>query len=362
MRRVGWILVVGLLGLALAVAWLALALKLPYRSFPREGVFVDVPRGASARTIARRLAGQGVVRSSLAFETLCRWRARRPLQAGEYFFDHSMNSLEVFQILAEGRVFENEITVPEGFTMFEIAELLEREGITSRAAFLAAARDPAPIVDLATGARSLEGFLFPATYRFPHHVAPLEVVEAMTRRFRDAWQELPETSRTGNALPVDAVVTLASLVERETSAPDERSLVAGVFVNRLRRGLALQCDPTVIYALELAGKYGGSLDSGDLNFPSPYNTYRHSGLPPGPIANPGEAALRAALDPSPAEYLYFVSNTQGGHFFSKTLREHNRNVARYRRLLAESRQVPADKPAEGAPDPSSAKTQAKRPR
>ena len=148
------------------------------------------------------------------------------------------------------------------------------------------------------------------------------------------------------------MVTLASLVERETPAPAERPLVAAVFTNRLHRGLALQCDPTVIYALELAGKYNGSLASGDLNFNSPYNTYRHPGLPPGPIANPGLASLRAALDPAPVDYLYFVANTQGGHFFSRTLREHNRNVARYRRLL--SRNHPGhngnDRPPEKPPN------------
>lgn len=333
MRRVAWIVLLGLTG---AAAWLAAALALPYQAFPQRGVFVEVPRGASRRTIARRLAEKGVVRSRIAFEALCRWRPRRTLQAGEYFFDRPATSLEVFEKLAAGRVYVQTVAVPEGLTMFEIAELLEREGLASREAILEAVRDPAPIRDLAPGAHSLEGFLFPATYEFSRHVTAQEIVSAMARRFREAWQSLPEAERSRNGLPVEAEVTLASLVERETSVAAERPIIAGVFYNRLRRGRALQCDPTVIYALELAGKYRGALRSRDLAFDSPYNTYRYPGLPPGPIANPGEASLRAAVNPAPVDYLYFVANAQGGHFFSKTLDEHTRNVARYRGLLAQN--------------------------
>ncbi len=333
MRRFAGIVLAGLVA---AGVWLAFALYTPYQGFPREGVYVEVPRGASGKAIARLLAGKEVVRSRLAFEVLCRWRARHALQAGEYFFDRPANAFEVYRVLAEGRVFQAQVTVPEGFTLFDIADLLAREGLTSRQAFLDAARDPAPIRDLAPGARSLEGFLFPATYSFPRHSAAREIVEAMVRRFREALQALPEAGADRNELSLEAVVTLASLVERETSVPAERPIIAGVFTNRLRRRLPLQCDPTVIYALQLAGRYNGSLGSRDLQFDSLYNTYRHPGLPPGPIANPGGAALRAALDPSPVNYLYFVANGQGGHVFSKTLEEHNQNVARYRRLLAQN--------------------------
>ena len=334
MRR---LFVVVVLVLIVAAAWLAYALCEPYQGFSKEGIYVDVPRGASARTIARLLAENGVVRSRIAFEALCRWRSRTHLQAGEYFFNHSVNALDVFQAMAEGRVYVVAMVVPEGADKFEIAALLEQRRLTSRAAFLEAVRDPTPIRDLAPGARSLEGFLFPATYEFPRHITGQEIAAAMTRRFREAWGSLPEASRSRDDLPVGQVVTLASLVERETPLPAERAMVAAVFANRLRRGLALQCDPTVIYALELADKYNGSLDSGDLDFDSPYNTYRHPGLPPGPIANPGVASLRAALEPVPVDYLYFVANTHGGHFFSRTLQEHNQNVARYRRLLAQNR-------------------------
>jgi len=332
MRRLAFIV---FLGLVLAVAWLAYALYTPYQNFPREGVYVDVPHGASARSIAGLLAQNGVVRSRLAFEALCRWRGRA-LQAGEYFFDHPMTAFEVHRALAEGRVFELGVTVPEGFTVFEIADLLAQEGLATREAFLAAVHETTPIRDLAPAAQTLEGFLFPATYKFPRHITAQEIAQAMVRRFRETWQTLPAASVNANGLSVEGVVTLASLVERETSVPDERPLIAAVFTNRLRRGLALQCDPTVIYALKLRGKYNGSLSSADLRLDSPYNTYRHAGLPPGPIANPGEAALRTALAPSQVDYVYFVASGQGGHVFSETLEEHNRNVARYRRQLAQT--------------------------
>ena len=181
-------------------------------------------------------------------------------------------------------------------------------------------------------APSLEGFLFPATYEFPRHMTGKDMTEAMVKRFRQEWASVESTDPPPQK-SAQEVVTLASLVERETPRPEERPHVAGVFENRLRIGQPLQCDPTVAYALMLAGLYSGKLDGGDLHFASPYNTYRNKGLPPGPIANPGEAALRAALDPPPTDDLYFVANTEGGHFFSKTLKEHNQNVARYRRLL-----------------------------
>ena len=206
---------------------------------------------------------------------------------------------------------------------------------------LAAARDPSPIHDLAPGAPSLEGFLFPATYQFPRHMTGKDMTAAMVKKFRQEWAALQPADPPAQHRMQD-IVTLASLVERETPLPEERPHVAGVFANRLRIGQPLQCDPTVVYALSLAGAYSGKLDGGDLYFPSPYNTYRNKGLPPGPIANPGEAALRAALDPPPTDDLYFVANTEGGHFFSKTLKEHNQNVARYRHLLQQEQKAPAD--------------------
>ena len=327
-----------LLALTIGAAWLGAALYVPFQGFPRGGIFVDIPRGTATRSVARILAEKGVVRSRVAFEMLCRWSrraGRRSLQAGEYFFEHPMNSFEVFQVLAEGRVYLHTVTVPEGLTLFEIAALMEKERLCHREAFLAAARDPSPIRDLARGAQNLEGFLYPATYQFPRRITPQEIVGTMVRRFREVWISFPVRGQNPQGLSPAEVVTLASLVERETAVPDERPIIAGVLFNRLRRGLPLQCDPTVIYALRLANKYDGSLHKDDLDFDSPYNTYLYRGLPPGPIANPGQASLRAALSPPKVDYLYFVSNTQGGHFFSKTLAEHIENVERYKRLLSE---------------------------
>jgi UPF0755 protein len=345
--------------LILTAGYMYVALYQPYQGFPSGGVYVDIPHGAPQRTIARLLAENGVVRSRIAFEALCRSRKRRNLEAGEYFFDHPATSFEVFDALANGRVFVKELVVPEGFTMFDIADLAAHEGFLSREDFLAAARDPSLILDLAPNAPSLEGFLFPATYEFPRHVTGKELTAAMVKRFTQIWIALPPTDAPGAPRTVQDVVTLASLVERETPRPEERPHVAGVFANRLRIRQPLQCDPTVAYALTLAGRYTGKLKSEDLRFASPYNTYHNRGLPPGPIANPGEASLQAATAPSPTDDLYFVANTEGGHFFSKTLREHNRNVARYRRLL----QQPQSQAVSSAPSATTvSKTIPARPR
>lgn len=342
-----------------AAGYLYVSVYRPYQGFPSEGVYVDIPRGASQRTIARLLAENGVVRSRIGFEILCRERGRHTLQAGEYFFDHPETSFAVYDTIANGRIFVKELVVPEGFTMFDIADLAAQEGFLSRDEFLVAARDPSPIHDLAPNASSLEGFLFPATYEFPRHVSGKDMTDAMVKKFRQVWTTLPPPSPDQHQ-SVQAIVTLASLVERETPRPEERPHVAGVFEHRLHIGQPLQCDPTVVYALSLVGAYSGKLSSGDLHFPSPYNTYRNRGLPPGPIANPGEAALRAALDPPPTEDLYFVANTEGGHFFSKTLQEHNRNVARYRQLLEQESQKPSTAAASPAPAPASTKSRLKR--
>jgi UPF0755 protein len=343
------ILLLLLLAIA-ATGYLYLSLYKPYQGFSSQGVYVDVPRGASQRTISHLLAENGVVRNRIVFELLCRYEEPRTMQAGEYFFDHPVTAFDALDTIVKGRVFTKEFMVPEGFTMFDIADLAAQNGFLTRDEFLVAARDPGLVRDIAPNAPSLEGFLFPATYEFPRHMSGKDMTDAMVRKFRQVWTTLSPDSAPRKS--VQEVVTLASLVERETPLPDERPHVAGVFENRLRVGQPLQCDPTVAYALALVGQYTGKLSGGDLHFSSPYNTYRNKGLPPGPIANPGEAALRAALDPPPTQDFYFVANTQGGHFFSKTLKEHNRNVARYRHLL-----VLAENPlaASAPPAPAPAK-------
>lgn len=329
-----------------AAAWMWYGITKPYQDFAAQGVFVEVPRGASRRHAANLLQANGVVRSALAFEIYARRHPKRTLEAGEYFFDHAMTGREVFWKLANGQVYQQPFTVREGETMFDIAHELETGKFTRAGDFLFAAGDPALIRDIAPGAQTLEGFLFPATYELPRHPVASELTAEMVHKFKEQWKRIAAPGAGGPAdqgdhRNVDRVVTLASLVERETPRPEERPLVAGAFENRLRKGMRLQCDPTVIYGMERLGKYQGTLTGKDLSFDSRYNTYEHGGLPPGPIGNPGEASLRAALQPAETDYLYFVANTQGGHFFSSTLGEHNKNVVKYRRLLAG---LPADPP------------------
>lgn len=347
-------------------AWIWYSITQPYQGFPTEGVFVELPHGASPRYAAYLLKRSGVVRSKLAFEIYARRHPKRTLQAGEYFFDHAMNGRDVFWKIAAGQIFEQPFTVREGETMFDIARDLEAAKFMRAGDFLYAASDPTLIRDFAPEARTLEGFLFPATYELPRHPVATELTAQMVHKFKEEWKRIEISDPNGQTAPTEdagtkaangskeetsvnmesptarlRAVTLASLVERETPKREERPLVASVFDNRIHKGMRLQCDPTVIYGLERLNKYKGSLTKEDLMSDSPYNTYEHYGLPPGPIGNPGEASLRAALHPAETSFLYFVANTQGGHFFSSTLAEHNRNVLKYHRLLAG---LPADPP------------------
>ncbi len=341
--------------------WMWYGMTHPYQGFPKEGVFVDVPRGASRRYVGYILKKNGVVRSKLAFEVYARRHPKRTLQAGEYFFDHAMTGSDVFWKIANGQVFQQPFTVREGETMFDIARDLEAGKFMRAGEFLYAAGDPGLIRDFAPGAQTLEGFLFPATYELPRHPAASELTAEMVHKFKEEWRRIASPGAggptdEGDHRAVNKIVALASLVERETPKPEERPLVAGAFENRLRKGMRLQCDPTVIYGMERLGKYNGSLTGKDLQFDSPYNTYEHGGLPPGPIGNPGEASLRAAMHPAQTNYLYFVANTQGGHFFGATLAEHNKNVLKYRRLLAG---LPADPPPPPPAPPSPRKKHSK---
>jgi UPF0755 protein len=356
------ILLIVLVGAA-AAAWMWYGMTNSYQGFPAEGVFVDVPHGASRRYVAYLLKKNGVIRSATAFEIYARRNPKRTLQAGEYFFDRAATGKDVFWKLAKGDVFQQPFTVREGETMFDIARELAAGKFMPAGDFLFAAGDTTLIRDFAPGAQTLEGFLFPATYELPRHPSAGELTLEMVRKFKEEWRHIAQPSASGQLdegshAAVLRIVTLASLVERETPKRDERPLVAGVFENRLRKGMRLQCDPTVIYGMERFGKYNGALTGKDLSFDSLYNTYEHGGLPPGPIGNPGEASLRAALQPAESNYLYFVANTLGGHFFSATLAEHNKNVVKYRRLLAG---LPADPPAPPPPPPqhSSKKKHAK---
>jgi UPF0755 protein len=343
MRRLGLLALLVIAAVGAGAGWLDSQISRPYRGHRPEKVFVDIPHGTSRWNIAGILRHDDVIRNRVAFALFSFWHVRATMQAGEYFFDHPVTSREVFWQVAQGKIFVHTVTIPEGWTMFDIAAELDREGVCDREDFLAAAKDASLIEDLAPNAHNLEGFLFPSTYQFTRHATCQQTVKRMVQNFRAVWESLNSSALPG--LPVNLtssqIVTLASLVERETPQKDERPLVAGVFYNRLKRGGPLQCDPTVAYALELEGHPVKIVHSKDLETDSPYNTYKYAGLPPGPIANPGEASLRAALVPATTDYLFFVANDNGGHFFSKTLAEHNRNVARYRRLLSGDPAAPA---------------------
>ena len=253
-----------------------------------------------------------MIRNRLAFLMFSVWHFRAPMQAGEYLVDRPLNSREMFWKLAKGQIFVHTVIIPEGWTMYDIAGELDRQSICQRDDFLAAAHDTSLISDLAPQAQSLEGFLFPSTYEFTRHTTCEQVAKRMVQNFRAVWESLAaaNSQQFPQGLTSQQVVSLASLVERETPNPNERPLVAGVFYNRLRLGDPLQCDPTVQYALELSGRFERNIRPADLHVDSPYNTYEHRGLPPGPIANPGEASLRAALFPATTDYMYFVANAR----------------------------------------------------
>jgi UPF0755 protein len=327
----------------LLAGWAALAFlvvvsaldRLPCRGWDGPAVVVQVDAGQSTRTIAENLARAGVVRSPflLALRARLTGQAGR-LRAGEYRFDRPVTPADVLDTLTRGRVVLYPVTVPEGLTLEETASRLATSGVATAEDLLAAFRDPRPILDLDPGAPDLEGYLFPDTYAFPRRVAAPEVVQAMLRRFRQVLGEIGWKETGPPDIDLRGLVSLASLVEKETAVADERALVAGVFTGRLTRGWRLECDPTVVYALKRDGRYvtGRPLRRSELAYDSPYNTYLVSGLPPGPICSPGQGALEAALSPAATRALYFVSRGDGSgrHEFSATLREHQAAVARYR--------------------------------
>lgn len=302
----------------------------PYRA-PQEETFVQIDRGMSTRVIADKLAEQGLVRSPWAFLAARALQRRARLQAGEYRFGAEQTPFEIFDKIRRGQVYYVEVTIPEGSNMFDIAAIIERSTTLKAADFLKAAASPDAIRDLDPSAPTLEGYLFPSTYEVTHSTTAAQLCKMMTSEFHKQWHALePE------ALPaaeLHRVVTLASLVEKETGLAAERPIVASVFSNRLRLNMPLQCDPTTVYAAELENRYNGVIHRSDLASTNPYNTYAHAGLPPGPIANPGAQSLKAALHPADANYLYFVARADGsgGHHFTSTLAEHEKAVADFRR-------------------------------
>jgi UPF0755 protein len=316
----GTLLIAGLA--AGAGAWLLFS---PFG--PSTQTMVNVVPGSSAAAIGRQLQAAGVIRSRFAFDLMRLYHLRK-LQAGVYLFDHPAPATEIYARIARGDVFTKTLVVPEGSNIFDIATRVEQAGLGTRQSFLAAAQaDTNLVADMDPGAASLEGYLFPDTYRLPPTFTATQIAAAMVRRFRAVAAQL------GLNQNVHQIVTMASLVERETAVDAERPMVASVFENRLAKNMSLNTDPSLIYGLELAGLWRGAIYQSDLSRDTPYNTYLHTGLPPGPVANPGIPSLRAAMDPAKTTYLYFVAaglDAQGHSVFASTLDEHNRNVAEYR--------------------------------
>jgi UPF0755 protein len=312
--------------------WLLVGAEKPYKGYSGVEQFVEIPPGAGPASIGRRLAQTGVIRDQLSFRiALTRSGQARRLQAGEYRFDRPMTTREVIDKIARGDVFLRPVTFREGLTVRQMAEIYERDGGGSKAEFLRAAENASLIHDIDPSAPDLEGYLFPDTYTLPRRTTADQLVQRMVTAFRDVMTPDLVQRAAARGMSVRELMTLASLVEKETAKPGERPIVAAVYTNRLKIGMGMQCDPTVIYALERAGKYDGNLTRENLQFDSPYNTYRYAGLPPGPIAAPGRASIEAAASPADVPYLYFVSRNDGSHVFSATLDEHNRNVYEFQK-------------------------------
>ncbi len=323
MRRLFTIFVLGVLAVGL---WLGYGTWLPVK--PAQTTYVLLRPGWSSRKIAHELKNSGVIRSASAFVLLHYLHPTRSLKAGEYMFNSSANAIEVRDRLARGDIFTHTVVIPEGYNMFEIAQAIQDSGLGSAEDFLKAARSDVSLIrNLDPQAQTLEGYLFPDTYDFTRTQSMNDMVAVMVKRFEQ------EAKAIGLRDNVHTIVTMSSIVEKESAAADERPEIASVYYNRLAKRMGLAADPTVAYAAMLSGNYRGTIYRSDLDADSPYNTYKHAGLPPGPIANPGASALKAAMNPAHTNYLFFVAegNGSGRHRFSSTFEQHEKNVIAYRR-------------------------------
>ena len=337
MRKIIWLVLIAVAG---AGGWFAWAVLTPTE--PAGQTFVLLHPGYSTRRIAAELKVAGIIRSEQAFVLWHYVHRSRSLKAGEYSFDKPANIIDIQKRLRRGDVYLHTVVVPEGYTMFDIARAIEAAGLGPADDFVKEAQsDTALIADVDPGAQSLEGYLFPDTYEFSRMMTMHEMAAAMVKQFHQVARQIGVTPEDASAgfpqgvlirSPRD-IVTIASIVERETSVPEERPLVASVYFNRLVHNIALDADPSIIYAELLAGTYTGKLHHADMQFSSPYNTYRHAGLPPGPIGNPGRSALEAALHPAQSDYFYFVADAEGHHRFARTIEEHDKNVVAYRKAM-----------------------------
>ena len=341
MRKIFWLILIAALASA---GWFAWALLTPVE--PSGKTFVMLRPGYSTRRMASELKSAGVIRSEEAFILWHDLHRHRTLKAGEYLFEKPANIIDLQKRLRRGDVYFHTVVVPEGFTMFDIARAVEAAGLGPAEDFLKVAQsDTALIADLAPHAPSLEGYLFPDTYEFSRMQSMHDIAATMVRQFRQVAHQIglipappgqtdsthTESGRTDD--DIERTVTMASIIEKETAVAEERPLVASVYYNRLAKKIALDADPSIIYAELLAGTYAGALHHDDMRFNSPYNTYTHPGLPPGPIGNPGKSAMEAAMHPAQSDYYYFVADAAGHHRFARTMEEHNKNVDTYRRAM-----------------------------
>lgn len=329
-RVVRFAVLVALMAAATAAGWAWWFVHQPYRAWEGAERIVEIPAGRGARAILRDLAAAGVIADArLAEAYLVYYRGDPPLRAGEYRFDEPLSTPEALEKLIRGRVVTYPVTLIEGLTLDESAAALAEQGFGDadllRREMAAAER----IAELDPEAESLEGYLYPDTYHFARGATEAEIVGVLVRTFRERYREAVAPLAPGR--PVRELVTLASIVEKEARLDDERPLIAGVYANRLRQGIALYADPTVIYALKLLGTWDGNLRRDDLKLDSPYNTYVYPGLPPGPICSPSVKSLVAAASPAETSYLYFVSRNDGSHVFAETYAEHRRNVDHWQR-------------------------------
>ncbi len=335
---------------AIAAAWAWRTLYRPYRGWQGAARVVEIPRGRDAGSILEELERLGVVDSALLARAYHAWALERPaLKAGEYAFTRPATIPEVLDKLVRGEVVAHPVTLPEGLTLEETAERLAEAGFGVRDELVAEMSSPGRIADLDPEAEDLEGYLFPDTYAFARGTSAAEIVTTLVAEFRRRWErEVAPLLDPDAETSVRDVVILASIVEKEARLDEERPTIAGVYANRLQRGIALYADPTVIFALKKLGRWDGNLRRVDLQLDSGYNTYRYPGLPPGPICSPGAASLVSAASPSEVPYLYFVSRNDGSHVFASTLAEHNRNVEVWQKRYWRERWAKERKAAGGA--------------
>lgn len=293
---------------------------------------IEIAEGTTYNGVSELLEREGLITSRIYFRLLGAWTGNeKNIKPGEYGLHTAMRPMELLDLLVRGKILHYQVVIPEGSTARQIAKLLEAAKLTEAEVFMKVVDDPTLMSEFGIEGESLEGYLFPDTYQFPKRTPPHEIVRRMVTRFQAAYDESLRRRADQLRMTQREVVTLASIIEKETGHPSERGLISAVFHNRLKKKMRLQSDPTVIFALT---EFDGNIRKKDLGIPSPYNTYRFIGLPPGPIANPGKEALYAALHPADVDYLYFVSKNDGTHLFSKTLREHNNAVNKHQRKRA----------------------------